>query len=98
MTSYSGERIQSLGVCRVSVRYKKRKLATFMEVVRNESRPALLGSNACKLLGLMKRVHIIEPGRKPQNEQMKEKINTKHLELFRSNGALAARCSHNSPE
>ena len=36
----------------------------------------------------MKRVHIIEGGRKPQNEQMKEKIKKKHPQLFSGNGAL----------
>ncbi|KAK2143360.1 hypothetical protein NP493_4554g00000 [Ridgeia piscesae] len=88
MTSYSGERIQSLGVCRVSVRYKKRKIATFMEVVQDECRPALLGGNDCEMLGLLKRVHLIEAGRKPQNEPMKEEIKKKHSQLFRGNGAL----------
>ena len=88
MTSYSEERIQSLGVCRVSVRYKKRKIATFMEVVKDECHPALLGGNDCALLVLLKRVHLIEAGRKPQHEKMKEKIKKKHPQLFRGNGAL----------
>ena len=47
MTSYSGGPIQSLGVCCVSVHYKKRHIYAYMEVVRDERRPALLGGTDC---------------------------------------------------
>ena len=51
ITSYSGGPIQSLGVCCVSVQYNKRHIYAYMEVVRDERRPALLGGTYCARLG-----------------------------------------------
>ena len=82
MTSYSGGPIQSLGVCCVSVQYKKRHIYAYMEVVRDERRPALLGGTDCARLGLVKRVHAMT------TRDMKAKILKSHPQLFHGSGSL----------
>ena len=82
MTSYSGGPIQSLGVCCVSVQYKKRHIYAYMEVVRDERRPALLGGTDCARLGLVKRVHAVT------TKDMKAKILKSHPQLFHGSGSL----------
>ena len=82
MTSYSGGPIPSLGVCCVSVQYKKRHIYAYMEVVRDERRPALLGGTDCARLGLVKRVHAVT------TKDMKSNILKSHLQLFHGSGSL----------
>ena len=62
MKSYSGTQMPSIGVCRVSVQYKKRNISTYIEVVRDEGRPALLSD--CEKLGIVKWMHAIEDEQK----------------------------------
>ena len=82
MTSYSGGPIPSLGVCCVSVQYKKRHIYAYMEVVRDERRPALLGGTDCARLGLVKRVHAVT------TKDMKSNILKSHPQLFHGSGSL----------
>ena len=82
MTSYSGGPIPSLGVCCVSVQYKKRHIYAYMEVVRDERRPALLGGTNCARLGLVKRVHAVT------TKDMKSNILKSHPQLFHGSGSL----------
>ena len=71
MMTYSGTPIPSLGVCRVSVHYKKCQISTYMEVVREECRPALLGGPDCDKLGLVKRVNAMKKDETKSNDTMR---------------------------
>ena len=82
MTSYSSGPIPSLGVCCVSVQFKKRHIYAYMEVVRDERRPALLGGTDCARLGLVKRVHAVT------TKDMKSNILKLHQQLFHGSGSL----------
>ena len=80
MTSYSGTEIPSLGVCRVPVQYKQRRIVVSMEVVRDG--PAFLGGSDCVRLGLVRRVHTIT------TKDTKTQILKSHSQLFRGHGCL----------
>ena len=88
MTSYSGTAIPSLGVCRVSVRYKKRQISTYLEVVREECRPALLGGPDCDKLGLVKRVNAMKKDEAKSNDTMRAEIKKSYPQLFQGNDTL----------
>ena len=88
MTSYSGTPIPSLGVCRVSVRYKKRQTSTYLEVVREECRPAILGGPDCDKLGLVKRVNAMKKDEAKSNDTMRAEIKKSYPQLFQAIGTL----------
>ena len=66
----------------MSVQYKKRHIYAYMEVVRDERRPALLGGADCARLGLVKRVHAVT------TKDMKATILKSHPQLFHGSGSL----------
>ena len=88
MTSYSGTPTPSLGVCRVSVRFKKRQISIYLKVVREECRPALLGSPDCDKLGLVKRVNAMKKDEAKSNDTMRAEIKKSYPQLFQRNGTL----------
>ena len=82
MTSYSDGHIPSFGVCCVSVQYKKRHIYAYMEVVRDERRPALLGGTDCARLWLVKMVHAVN------TKDIKSNILKSHPQLIDGSGSL----------
>ena len=88
MTSYSGAPITSIGVCRVTLRFKNRRISTSIEVVRDKCRPALLGGLDCHMLGLVKRVHTMQNEVSGDDETMRREVKKKFPQLFQGTGTL----------
>ena len=70
--------IPSLGVCRVSVHYKKCQISTYLEVVREECRPALRCGPDCDKLGLVKRGNAMKKDEAKSNDTMRVEIKKSH--------------------
>ena len=86
LMSYSRNEIPSIGVCQVSIRYKKRLISTSMEVVSDGHRPALQGGPDCDRLGIVRRVNALQS--RSTNEQYKAYIKKTYPQLFQDNGSL----------
>lgn len=77
--AYTGKRIQVVGECNWTVKYKNKSYTLEFIVVKPEAMP-ILGLNACEYMGLIKRVHALEKS---------TKIDTGYADVFEGLGCLA---------
>ena len=88
MTPYSGAPITSICVCSVTLKFKNRRISTYIEVVRNKCIPALLGGLDCHKRGLVKLVHMMQNEVSGDDETMRRELKKKYPHLFQGTGTL----------